>query len=92
MKNDVWKHFGFQGKDPRTDFRAAGYFGLVQLLYFSRNYPSQVFNSTAAACPWFFLALHSIRLSHLLIILFNLLEPSEMKKILPDLRKIKCPR
>ena len=33
-----WGKMGFQGKDPKTDFRGAGYFGLCNLIYFAKNY------------------------------------------------------
>jgi len=34
-----WKELGFQGKDPATDFRGTGVFGLKNLVYFAENYP-----------------------------------------------------
>ncbi|KAL6043256.1 ELMO domain-containing protein 1 [Balamuthia mandrillaris] len=34
-----WKKLGFQGKDPATDFRGSGVFGLNNLLYFAATYP-----------------------------------------------------
>lgn len=40
-KSDKWKELGFQGKDPSTDFRGAGIFGLEQLIYLARQYPSE---------------------------------------------------
>jgi len=36
-----WGEIGFQGSDPATDFRGMGLLGLVQLLYFTTNYPSK---------------------------------------------------
>lgn len=33
-----WGRLGFQGKDPATDFRAAGYFGLCNCVYFAVEY------------------------------------------------------
>ncbi|XP_053110900.1 ELMO domain-containing protein 2 isoform X2 [Hemicordylus capensis] len=33
-----WCDIGFQGDDPKTDFRGMGMLGLVNLLYFSKNY------------------------------------------------------
>ena len=39
MKHEVWKQFGFQNVDPRTDFRAAGLLAVTQLDYFARKYP-----------------------------------------------------
>lgn len=34
-----WQDIGFQGDDPKTDFRGMGLLGLENLLYFARNYP-----------------------------------------------------
>ncbi|XP_041358917.1 ELMO domain-containing protein 1-like [Gigantopelta aegis] len=36
-----WTEIGFQGKDPRTDFRGMGILGLDQLLYLAKVYPNQ---------------------------------------------------
>ncbi|XP_077156350.1 ELMO domain-containing protein 2 isoform X4 [Paroedura picta] len=33
-----WCDIGFQGDDPKTDFRGMGMLGLVNLLYFSKHY------------------------------------------------------
>jgi ELMO domain-containing protein len=35
MKSIFWTEYGFQSDNPRTDFRAAGLFGLRQLIYFA---------------------------------------------------------
>lgn len=35
--SDQWIHIGFQVNDPATDFRGAGYLGLLNLVRFSRN-------------------------------------------------------
>ncbi len=32
--SDEWRAFGFQGSDPKTDFRGMGLFGLVAIVYF----------------------------------------------------------
>lgn len=37
--SDTWKRFGFQQRDPGSDFRGGGYFALRGLLYFSETYP-----------------------------------------------------
>lgn len=36
-----WADIGFQGDDPRTDFRGMGILGLINLVYFSENYTSE---------------------------------------------------
>jgi len=40
MVEDEWKDIGFQGKDPRTDFRGGGHLSLLCLLYMVDNYRS----------------------------------------------------
>ncbi|CAH1647216.1 unnamed protein product [Spodoptera littoralis] len=34
-----WQYIGFQGDDPKTDFRGMGLLGLENLLYFATEYP-----------------------------------------------------
>ncbi|NXU99695.1 ELMD2 protein, partial [Cettia cetti] len=36
-----WCDIGFQGDDPKTDFRGMGLLGLVNLLYFSKHYTNE---------------------------------------------------
>lgn len=36
-----WKGLGFQGKDPQTDFRSAGIYSLMNLIYFAETYPKK---------------------------------------------------
>ncbi|NWV64091.1 ELMD2 protein, partial [Malurus elegans] len=36
-----WCDIGFQGDDPKTDFRGMGLLGLVNLVYFSRHYTNE---------------------------------------------------
>ena len=64
MKTPIWKEFGFQNENARTDFRAAGYFGLRQLVYFAENF-NEDFLEIAKKCKGqtFFLALQSIEIS-----------------------------
>ncbi|KAJ7982421.1 ELMO domain-containing protein A [Quillaja saponaria] len=37
--SEQWKEMGWQGKDPSTDFRGAGFISLENLLFFARNFP-----------------------------------------------------
>lgn len=39
INSSDWSEIGFQGNDPRTDFRGMGLLGLYNLLYLSDNYP-----------------------------------------------------
>eukprot|EP01091_Cochliopodium_minus_P014029 TRINITY_DN4680_c0_g1_i1.p1 TRINITY_DN4680_c0_g1~~TRINITY_DN4680_c0_g1_i1.p1 ORF type:complete len:339 (+),score=84.55 TRINITY_DN4680_c0_g1_i1:28-1044(+) len=36
-----WGKIGFQGNNPATDFRGCGYFGLCNLIYFSKTYEAK---------------------------------------------------
>eukprot|EP00191_Tetraselmis_sp_GSL018_P001183 CAMPEP_0177615690 /NCGR_PEP_ID=MMETSP0419_2-20121207/23625_1 /TAXON_ID=582737 /ORGANISM="Tetraselmis sp., Strain GSL018" /LENGTH=380 /DNA_ID=CAMNT_0019113435 /DNA_START=69 /DNA_END=1212 /DNA_ORIENTATION=+ len=40
LKSEQWKDMGWQGTDPSTDFRGAGFLALENLLYFAETYPS----------------------------------------------------
>jgi hypothetical protein len=40
MVNESWKDIGFQGKNPRTDFRGGGHLSLLCLGYFVEYYNS----------------------------------------------------
>lgn len=37
--SEQWKDMGWQGKDPSTDFRGAGFICLENLLFFAKTYP-----------------------------------------------------
>lgn len=39
-KTKQWQNIGFQGEDPKTDFRGMGMLGLENLLYFAKEYNS----------------------------------------------------
>ena len=41
MVDEIWKDIGFQGKDPRTDFRGGGHLSLVCLMFFAENYKEE---------------------------------------------------
>ena len=64
MKTPLWREFGFQNENARTDFRAAGYFGLRQFVYFAENYNEDLLE-IAKKCKGqtFFVALTSIEIS-----------------------------
>lgn len=38
MISDQWKKMGWQGKDPSTDFRGAGFISLENLLFFAKTF------------------------------------------------------
>ena len=39
--SDQWGEIGFQGRDPATDFRGLGILSLSNLVYFSKQHPSE---------------------------------------------------
>jgi hypothetical protein len=40
--SNEWQEIGFQGSDPATDFRGAGYLGLKQLLSICEHGDSRI--------------------------------------------------
>ncbi|OWM89759.1 hypothetical protein CDL15_Pgr024507 [Punica granatum] len=38
LVSDQWKDMGWQGRDPSTDFRGAGFISLENLLFFAKNF------------------------------------------------------
>ncbi|EPS59925.1 hypothetical protein M569_14880, partial [Genlisea aurea] len=38
LVSDQWKDMGWQGKDPSTDFRGAGFISLENLLFFAKTF------------------------------------------------------
>lgn len=40
LKSRQWTEMGWQGDNPATDFRGAGYFGLVNLMYLGSQHPT----------------------------------------------------
>lgn len=39
LKTPQWKEMGWQGEDPATDFRGAGFYGLENLMYLGQRHP-----------------------------------------------------
>ncbi|KMZ67521.1 ELMO domain-containing protein A [Zostera marina] len=38
LKSELWKEMGWQGCDPSTDFRGAGFISLENLIFFAKNH------------------------------------------------------
>lgn len=72
-KTRDWVRIGFQGRDPFTDFRATGLFGLVQLHGLSTRQTALARRILAESATqqsvdiWYPFALASIHISHLLL-------------------------
>lgn len=45
-----WIDVGFQGEDPATDFRGAGFLGLENLIYFTETYPQYALKTYKESC------------------------------------------
>ena len=48
MVEEKWKDLGFQGKNPRTDFRGGGHLSLLCLIYMRENYRAEFERLTTA--------------------------------------------
>lgn len=74
LVNDDWKDIGFQGKNPRTDFRGGGHLSLLCLLYMVDTYPEQwkklVKCTKEEEHIMWLTAISSINLTHSLVIYF----------------------
>lgn len=92
FKNKVWRDFGFQANDMSTDFRASGLFGCTQLSSFAKSFPDSLQKARNIECEWFFLALISIRLTHSMMIMFQLMAPEDRKKVPPNKRALSVKR
>lgn len=66
-----WMTFGFQSTKPSTDFRAAGVFGLQQILYLATVYPQEFeqIQETARDYPF---AISAINVTYQLMYMFQL--------------------
>ena len=76
MVSNRWKDIGFQGKNPRTDFRGGGHLSLLALIYFVENYPDE-FDKLAKCTKeeeelMWLTAISSINITHHIVIYFYL--------------------
>ena len=69
-----WVDVGFQGKDPATDFRGAGVFGLENLLAITdegseyREEALEMFRTSADQSSWYFFASAGLNVTQRLLI------------------------
>nr|SVE73725.1 EOG090X0AMT [Daphnia atkinsoni] len=71
---NAWKDIGFQGDDPKTDFRGMGILGLENLHFFAKNYPDvalQVLSHSNHPTHGYSFAIVGINLTHLAYILWK---------------------
>jgi hypothetical protein len=74
IEESLWKDIGFQGKDPRTDFRGGGHLSLLNLIYFLKHYREdwdELVKVTKEDQDLMWLtAISSINITHSLVIYF----------------------
>lgn len=69
-----WQDMGFQGQDPKTDFRGMGLLGLQQMIFFAVNYPDtarQVFSQSHHPQYGFSFAIVAINITGMAFELLN---------------------
>ena len=63
LKTDLWTKIGFQGKNPRTDFRGGGYLALKCLIYTAKQHPNLLAQYRAMDSEKYFYAITSINMT-----------------------------
>mmetsp|Transcript_2684 Transcript_2684/g.4521 ORF Transcript_2684/g.4521 Transcript_2684/m.4521 type:complete len:218 (-) Transcript_2684:182-835(-) len=97
LVHDIWKDIGFQGRNPRTDFRGGGHLSLLCLIYFVDNYPKE-FREQAACTKdqedlMWLTAISSINMTHHLLIFLYMNEAevaNQYTKIRACRNAVKC--
>lgn len=74
LKSKRWQAVGFQGENPRTDFRGGGVVGLQCIVYFFTAFRNNKDEILDKGEEYFFLAASAINLSFALLKVLNLLE------------------
>ena len=87
INHEEWKKYGFQNKNPRTDFRGAGLMGLKNLInYVETN--NLIFLEMIKDENEFIFAISSINVSYYLMTFFHLQDILDYKKD----KKVICSR
>ena len=71
MNYKGWESVGFQGKDPATDFRGGGVFGLEQLVHFlrvDRERALSIYKDSTNRDNWYFFAVTGINITGKLLL------------------------
>jgi len=79
INNEGWKIFGFQNKNPRTDFRGGGLMSLKNLLYFCSQNP-QIVADMCLEEHDFLLGVSSINITFFMMKFFHLADFLEYEK------------
>lgn len=85
LKSPQWKEMGWQGEDPGTDFRGAGYFGLENLIYLGTRHPSLfdrlLHKRTGQRADWEYpFAVAGLNITYMLSELLDLKDTSRLPK------------
>eukprot|EP00668_Euglena_longa_P043047 GGOE01057033.1.p2 GENE.GGOE01057033.1~~GGOE01057033.1.p2 ORF type:complete len:266 (+),score=76.91 GGOE01057033.1:168-965(+) len=67
-----WKNFGFQQSDPGSDFRAAGVFGIHNLLFFAEAFPTDFARLAPDAENGFPFAIAGLNLTMMLLAMLDI--------------------
>lgn len=84
IQNDQWTIYGFQNKNPATDFRGGGLISLLHLMQFSTYFPEKV-KAMITPDNQFFLAISSINVTFYLLKYFHLFKPLDINKDRQDM-------
>jgi len=71
VENDEWKNYGFQNRNPRSDFRGGGLLSLKQLLYFVKSNKEEALEMSQKSEEFLF-AVSSINITYFLIKYYHL--------------------
>ncbi len=85
-----WKVLGFQGDNPRTDFRAGGFYSLKLMHYFIFKYSNDCYEMIKL--EYFLFAVVAIRLTYLLKLFLNLVKDEELENSLKSHKMKSCTR
>jgi hypothetical protein len=85
-----WKVLGFQGDNPRTDFRAGGFYSLKLMHYFIFKYSNDCYEMIRQ--EYFLFAVIAIRLTYLFKLFLNLVKDEELHNSLKSHKMTSCSR
>lgn len=89
LKSEEWQTIGFQGKNPRTDFRGAGILGLHCLRYFVTTYPGEFAEMRRDSDRTdFFIAISSFNITHMIMVFLYM----NKEEVLDHMKKTRATR
>ena len=85
-----WKTLGFQGDNPRTDFRAGGFYSLKLMHYFIWKYSNELIESVLL--DYYLFAVVAIRLTYMFKLFINLVKDEDLETSLKSHKMNSCSR